>query len=417
MKLIENIVILAAGDSDRFWPFTDKYLFSFLGQTLLSHLTTRVKPFCKNLLVVTATSHVENIKQTLDENITVIPQGKIGSGMAAAVMSCQGVIRGEAVILNAADFFNFEIFNEYIKIIEEKKPDYLFLAKKIDTYFPGAYAVFSENIITGFVEKPDPEHCPSNVTKLVADYFKDIDSFIHILKTGNTGRDDDYETGINRLLDQNIKTAHVLYEGNWYMIKYPWQILSMMNFFLQEQSECTIDTSCSISKKAILKGPIHLGKRVIIGDYCKIVGPVFIGDDTVIGDRSLIRESHIGNNCLIGSSTEVARSYIHNNVSLHRNYVGDSILGDSVLMGAGAVTANFRFDQKEISTVIKNKKISTGRVKLGACIGEKSKIGVNVTLLPGIKVGKASLIAPGEVIKKDVTDNTFFSEQKDVLKK
>ena len=150
-----------------------------------------------------------------------------------------------------------------------------------------------------------------------------------------------------------------------------------------------------------------MGKNVKIAKTAKIEGPCFIGDNTIIGDFALVRQSHIGKNCLIGAYSEVTRSYLGNNVFLHRNYIGDSVLADNVLFGAGAVTANFRFDQQTIKSQINGKKLDTNLTKLGAIIGEGAKIGVNSTLLPGIKIGSKTYIAPGHTISEDVKDKMF----------
>ena len=144
---------------------------------------------------------------------------------------------------------------------------------------------------------------------------------------------------------------------------------------------------------------------MVIGDFVKISGPVFIGDNSIIGDYSLIRESQIGEDCLIGSYSEIARSSIGNKVFLHRNYVGDSVLADKAMMGAQAVTANLRFDGETVK--------ETNLSKLGAVIGEESKIGVNATLTPGVKIGKKTWINSGEVVNQDVKDKVYFSDGKE----
>ena len=140
----------------------------------------------------------------------------------------------------------------------------------------------------------------------------------------------------------------------------------------------------------------------------KIVGPCYIGDDSVIGDYSLIRESQIGENCLIGSYTEIARSHIGNGVFLHRNYIGDSVLSDEVMIGAGGVTANFRFNERTVASMINDEKIDTNLSKLGALVGRLSKLGVNTTILPGIKIGKNCLVGPNETVRYDLEDNIFL---------
>jgi len=47
--------------------------------------------------------------------------------------------------------------------------------------------------------------------------------------------------------------------------------------------------------------------------------------------------------------------------------------------------------------------------KLGAIVGRFSKVGINATILPGIKIGKNTWISPGEVVRYDVDDKTYLS--------
>ena len=167
----------------------------------------------------------------------------------------------------------------------------------------------------------------------------------------------------------------------------------------------------------MIKRDVILGKNVKIAKTAKIVGPCFIGDNTIVGDFAMIRESHIGKNCLIGGYCEVTRSYLGDGVSLHRNYVGDSVLDKNVLFGAQAATANFRFDEGSIKSLVLDSRIDTELNKLGAVIGEGSKIGVNSTILPGVKIGKHTFIAPGYTIAEDVEDGMFIFKRKTILNK
>ena len=165
----------------------------------------------------------------------------------------------------------------------------------------------------------------------------------------------------------------------------------LMKYFLSTITKNKISETALISEKAI------------------IVGPTFIDDNSVIGDYSMVRESQIGQDCLIGSYAEVARSYVGNNVLLHRNYIGDSVLNNDVMFGAQAVTGNLRFSGEKISSLVNEEKVDTNMNKLGAIIGNLSKIGVNATILPGVKIGKETWISPGEVVRYDVDDKTYLA--------
>lgn len=397
---IKNILILGGGDSTRFWPLSDKNTFLFLRKPLVIHLIEMLKDYAENIFVVTNPVNDALVKQKTSVKVqTAIVPDPSHSNMGKAVLLCKDLMKGEVLVLNAVDIFDFKVLGELIKKLNEKN-DFMFVAKELKEYFPGAYIEFDGKKVKRFVEKPAPDKTPSNFTKLVADYFSDFSRFTDILEKTSTQNDDLYEQAINTYIQSYPKIDYVTYNDYWYTLKYPWHVLSMMQYFLQHIKKESVGHNTTISKHALIVGPVYIGNNVKIGDFTKIVGPTYIGDNVVIGDHTLVRESSVGNNALVGGGSEVARSYIGEKVMLHRNYVGDSILDEGVLMGSGAVTANFRFDGK----TIKDSKLQ----KLGAIIGRGAKIGVNATLLPGVKIGKDTWVGPGELANQDIKNNKFI---------
>jgi len=92
----------------------------------------------------------------------------------------------------------------------------------------------------------------------------------------------------------------------------------------------------------------------------------------------------------------------------HLSYVGDSVIAEDVNFGAGTLIANLRFDEKEVKVNIKGQRVSSGRKKLGAFIGAHVRTGINVTILPGVKIGAYARIYPGAVVNRDVGYGEFF---------
>ena len=90
------------------------------------------------------------------------------------------------------------------------------------------------------------------------------------------------------------------------------------------------------------------------------------------------------------------------------NYVGDSIVGAHCNLGAGTITANWRFDEKDISVLVNGQLVKTENDKLGAIIGDYCRTGINVCLMPGVKVGPNSIIFPGICLTEDVDSNTML---------
>jgi len=327
-------------------------------------------------------------------------------------MSVKNQVKGEVLVINANDIFDQDFIKKFaLKAAGNKKV--LLTGKKISEYFPGGYFKIDDcNNPIGIIEKPNPENIPSNTVRLVVDYFPDIDLLIQKISQIVSKSDDKYEKAINLVLDESDKSLEI-YQGNWTSLKYPWHVLSMMRMFFSSIVKNDIDKTARISEKAIITGPVIIRENVVIGDFAKIVGPVYLGPNTVISDYSMVRDSQIGQDCLIGSYSEVARSYIGNKVFLHRNYIGDSVIGNDVMFGAGAVTANLRFDSKTVFSVSNGKKVDSNMNKLGAIVGNKTKIGVESAILPGVKIGGNCIVAPNETVRSDLEDYTYLARSEE----
>jgi len=404
MRKIKNGLILAGGDSTRFWPLGEKNFISFLGKPLILYQIESLSKYCEKITIIVSKANAVAINRLIENLVRqlkcqVVTQKDV-DGQAGAIISAKNLVRGETLIVNANDIYNYSVLDNITKFSPPKNK-IIFLGKKLNEYFPGGYFKFDDDDkLKEIIEKPGKDRVPSMIYNLVVHYYSEFDNLIRAIESVKTQEDNHYELAINKLLSSSIDRDYFLYDGYWVTLKYPWHLLTMLKWFLNSIKTSKIFSSAHISKKAFISGPVIIGNNVRVGDFVKITGPVFIGNNSVIGDYSLVRESQIGEDCLIGSYTEVARSYIGNKVFLHRNYIGDSILDDKVMIGAQAVTANLRFDGETVS--------NTNLSKLGAIIGQESKIGVNATLAPGIKIGKKTWIGLGEVVTHDLKDKVYL---------
>jgi acetyltransferase-like isoleucine patch superfamily enzyme len=89
------------------------------------------------------------------------------------------------------------------------------------------------------------------------------------------------------------------------------------------------------------------------------------------------------------------------------NYIGDSVIGEHCNFGAGTITANWRFDEKTISVRVNNNPVNTGMDKFGAIIGDNCQTGINVSIMPGVKIGPNSIVGPSVCLTKNVESNTM----------
>ncbi len=141
-----------------------------------------------------------------------------------------------------------------------------------------------------------------------------------------------------------------------------------------------------------MKENVWVHKSSKIGENVEILGPCIIMDNVTLKHNAYIRENVIiGSNSTIGNSSEIKNSILISNDQVpHFNYVGDSILGSSVHLGAGVILANLRFDKKNV----KVEGEITNLRKIGAFIGDNTEIGCNSVVFPGTVIMPGSVIYP-----------------------
>ena len=121
-----------------------------------------------------------------------------------------------------------------------------------------------------------------------------------------------------------------------------------------------------------------------------------IGQDSIIGPSARIRPySKIGKKVKIGNFVEIKNSKIKDETSInHLSYIGDSMIGRKVNIGAGTITCNY--DGKK-----KNKTIIRDNVFVGS----------NTSIVAPLIVGHNSVIGAGSVITKNVPPNSLAIER------
>lgn len=180
----------------------------------------------------------------------------------------------------------------------------------------------------------------------------------------------------------------------------------------------------NISKEAHLVNPelINIGIGTVVEPGAYIKGPCSIGSYCSIRHGAYLRGNVItGDHCIIGHATEVKNSiFLNNSQAAHFSYVGDSILGNKVNLGAGVKLANLLFNNQSIKIYLESQVADTGLRKLGAIIGDMAQIGCNSVTNPGTLMGKRSCVYPsvnvGGIILEDhsvkVANETITYPQK-----
>lgn len=183
----------------------------------------------------------------------------------------------------------------------------------------------------------------------------------------------------------------------------------------------------NIASTALIKENVRIGKNSFIEDY-SIIGQkaakskfneTSIGDNCIIragtyiyegnkigdnfstGNKCNIREDNtIGNNVSIGSLTNIEHNVIlGNNVRIHsQSFIPEfTHIENNVWIGPNVVMTNAKYP---------NHKNTKQNLK-GPRLCFNAKIGANVTIMPGVIIGKNSLVGAGSIVLKDVPDNVI----------
>lgn len=159
-----------------------------------------------------------------------------------------------------------------------------------------------------------------------------------------------------------------------------------------------------IHSSAVVTGPLFLEEGARIDPYAMLEGPVWIGRGAQVGHGAFVRgPTVLMEGSRVGHASEVKRSiFLPGARAPHFNYVGDSIIGRNVNLGAGVKIANF----KTFGDAVKMNGEATGLRKLGAVVGDDVSIGCNAVLSPGSVIGPRTIVYNGAMVRGTIPEDT-----------
>lgn len=151
---------------------------------------------------------------------------------------------------------------------------------------------------------------------------------------------------------------------------------------------------------------VYLGKGSVVQPGAWVHGPAIIGENCEIRHGAYIGANVVtGNNVVIGHASEVGNSiFLNGSRAPHFAFVGHSILGNRVNLGAGTKLSNFKVTSSEI--IIDG--IRTGLTKLGAILGDDSSLGCNTVTQPATFLGKKVYCYPNMLLRGFVPSETIL---------
>ncbi len=176
-----------------------------------------------------------------------------------------------------------------------------------------------------------------------------------------------------------------------------WMPLERLTSFFEKQKLGKIEGTLEEGVHLVNPELISIGKGTVVESGAYIVGPCILGNECQIRHGAYLRGFVLaGDRVVIGHTTEVKHSILlYRSQAAHFAYVGNSILGEQVNLGAGTKCANLRLDHQSIRI----EGIDTGMRKLGALCGDFSQTGCNSVLNPGTILLPHALVGPCKSVR------------------
>ncbi len=428
MAEFPTLVIFAGGASSRMWPLREKLLLRFGDEPLLISQLRRFERLGFTRVVIIANPDSEGDIRALAAHldgldVQVVTQTD-AKGMGDALLRAEPALSttpGAIFAVQVHDVVDDALYTDMLAAHQADPDATLIAGAEMDEYFPGGYLIVTpDGQITGMVEKPGADNRPSNYVTIVAHLHANAARLFDAIRAEYARTDMTSDDHYERAMDALMKQTHyrvVPYRGVWKALKFPWHVLDVMEYFLSQIKGQNVAASAYIASTAALVGDVYIAEGAKIFPGAAVVGPAYIGANTIVGNNALVRASMVMNHCNVGFTTEVARSYVSDHCDMHACRVLDSVFAPRVNFSAGCTTANLRIDRGRVRSYVKGVKQDSGRDKLGAIIGQGAFLAVDVMTMPGVKVGENAQVGPGTHVVRDVANGqrVFVKQQLEIV--
>lgn len=441
---MNKAIIMAAGEGTRMKSNISKVLHKVLNKPIISYIIDSAKESGMKEIIIIVGKNEQAVKEEFGDEFIFVKQ-EIGEGIpygtGYAVKLTENYIEDEdsILVLNGdIPLITEKSLNLFVKYHNENQNDATVLTADFDD--PTGYGrviTDNENNLIKIVEHRDCNHEESKVKEINSGIYifngkKLKDALNHLDTNNNQG--EMYITDVFEILkNDNSKISAFKIENNE-------EIMGINNKVQLAEVEAVMKRRINedyMLDGVILENPetitiqkgVKIGKDTVIEQNVKLLGDVEIGENSLIGMNSQIKDSKIGDNVTIYSSY-IEGAIVENNADVgpfgrlrkgahikekvhignfvevknsvlgegtkagHLAYIGDADLGKNINVSCGVIFANYDGIKKHRST-----------------IGDDAFIGSNVNIVSPITVEKKGFLAAGSTITKDVKEGQLAVER------
>lgn len=414
-----QVIILAAGKSSRFYPYntTHKSCIRLLGKTIIEHTIESVKKagITDIILVVNSDGQIKSILKdgsAYGATITYVVQDT-ALGAGDALLKAKAAINGDFFV-TWANRVEFHTFANDLEQAKKGIGEGTVLIKETENIEGVGVVTVEGDRLVDIIEKPDVTNSPSHV-KILGVYFlpkQFLETLERVPKEHYS-----FEKALTQYAKEQIIRV-VTTDKETVSLKYPWDILRIKNFLLQN-----IDSyrgkEVRIAESADIQGNVYIEDGVQIMEHATIKGPCYIGKNAYIGTNAILRngvviEEHV----VVGANMEIKNSILFANTTTHSGFIGDSVIGQGCKIAAFFCSANVRLDRSAIEVTALGKHVNSHLSSLGVLMGDGVKAGIRVSTMPGVVIGRNVTIGPQTTVMHSIGDDmSYYTKFEEVVEK
>ncbi|MBL3590667.1 MAG: bifunctional UDP-N-acetylglucosamine diphosphorylase/glucosamine-1-phosphate N-acetyltransferase GlmU [gamma proteobacterium endosymbiont of Lamellibrachia anaximandri] len=434
MKL--GVLILAAGQGTRMRSRLPKVLHPLAGKPLLSHVVETAQAFSPDRITVIYGHGGEQVKSTLADQHLDWCEQKEQLGTGHAVIEALPHLKSDDRVLILYGDVPL-ISGETLEALMARlgKSDLALLTVKLEN--PSGYGRIvrdSDHHITSIVEQKDASEAELAIneinTGIMAVSRARLEGWLARIDNNNA-QQEYYLTDIIALAVEDgveVQSVHPSSEEEVMGINDRAQLAFLERYYQRQRADELMAAGASLADPARvdIRGELVVGQDVFIDCNAIFEGQVELADGVKIGPNAVIKNARIGEgveilpNCVIedaeigagsrigpfarvrpetklaekvnvGNFVEIKKSTVGRGSKInHLSYVGDSLVGHSVNIGAGTITCNY-----------------DGANKHQTVIGDNAFIGSDSQLVAPVIIGDGATVGAGSTITRDAAPNSL----------
>jgi bifunctional UDP-N-acetylglucosamine pyrophosphorylase/glucosamine-1-phosphate N-acetyltransferase len=430
-----HIVILAAGIGKRMKSSRPKVLHELAGKPMLSHVIESARALQPHRVCIVIGHGGEQIIERFSTNDLIWVEQKPQLGTGHALLQALPELDEEGATLVLYGDVPLVRVETLSKLVQAGSGDkYAILTTALENPYGYGRIIRNEDTraITCIVEEKDATEAQRLVNEVNTGIMyipnRKLHTWLPKLKNDNAQKEYYLTDLIKLAVAENIPIVSAQPDYNWEIlgVNSRAQMAELERIYQKEnasrlledgvtlydpsridirgQLECGSDVEIDVN--CLFEGHVQLGNSVKIKANC-VLKNVTVADGTVIQPFSHIENSAIGSNCKIGPYARIRpHTNLNDNVHIgnfveikqsviaegskvnHLSYIGDTVMGSNVNVGAGTITCNY-----------------DGAHKHQTIIEDNVFIGSDTQLVAPVKISRGTTIGAGSTITKDTPEN------------